>query len=502
MMENYGNNIDNRQSYRNAVSTMGKKEFTLIKMQEYGFWPKDLPTPYERQVNETPEEYLKRKELLEKYEKVINDINDIYKEKDEINNKLKELRDKYDDTWDYEKIRKDVSQAIMKESIERRKEIKEQRKLEKKAKSEAWKKHKSENIVYIGKGYSKALFLKETNEEKLTKLGIPIIKDDKELAEFLNIEYKQLRSLTYHRDVVKFDNYTRYTIPKKKGGVRNIAAPKKTLKNVQRMILEEILSKIEVSGCAHGFIKGKSVVSGAKGHKNHAKPELLINIDLENFFPTITFERVRGMFQNFGYSGYVASLLAMICTYCERMDMEIKGETVYVKTSDRILPQGSPASPMITNIISNKLDKRLNGLALKYDFTYSRYADDMSFSFNKDNIILSNEEDINVGKVLGIISKIIREEGFSINSEKTKFLRENNRQAITGIVINNDEIGVPKKWVKNLRAAIHNASKLKECGSNIPQDVVNEIKGMTSWLACVNKEKYSKIIDESENLLK
>ncbi len=126
----------------------------------------------------------------------------------------------------------------------------------------------------------------------------------------------------------------------------------------------------------------------------------------------------------------------------------------------------------------------------------------MSFSFNKDNIILSNEEDINVGKVLGIISKIIREEGFSINSEKTKFLRENNRQAITGIVINNDEIGVPKKWVKNLRAAIHNASKLKECGSNIPQDVVNEIKGMTSWLACVNKEKYSKIIDESENLLK
>lgn len=502
MMENYENNIDNRQSYRNAVNTMGKKEFTLIKMQEYGFWPKDLPTPYERQVNETPEEYLKRKELLKKYEKVINDINDIYKEKDEINNKLKELRAKYDDTWDDEKIRKDVSQTIMKESIERRKEIKEQRKLEKKAKSEAWKKNKSENIVYIGKGYSKALFLKETNEEKLTKLGIPIIKDDKELAEFLNIEYKQLRFLTYHRDVVKFDNYTRYTIPKKKGGVRNIAAPKKILKNVQRTILEEILSKIEVSECAHGFIKGKSVVSGANGHKNHAKSELLINMDLENFFPTITFERVRGMFQNFGYSGYVASLLAMICTYCERMEMEIKGETVYVKTSDRILPQGSPASPMITNIICNKLDKRLNGLALKYDFTYSRYADDMSFSFNKDNIILSNEEDINVGKVLGIISKIIREEGFSINSEKTKFLRENNRQAITGIVINNDEIGVPKKWVKNLRAAIHNASKLKECGSNIPQNVVNEIKGMTSWLACVNKDKYSKIIYESKNLLK
>ena len=107
------NNIDNKQNYRNAVNSMGKKEFTLIKMQEYGFWPENLPTPYERQENETPEEYKKRKGLLEKYEEVINQINDIYKEKEEINSKLKELQKKYDDTWDYEKIRKDVSQTIM-----------------------------------------------------------------------------------------------------------------------------------------------------------------------------------------------------------------------------------------------------------------------------------------------------------------------------------------------------------------------------------------------------
>ncbi|MGN0143475.1 MAG: reverse transcriptase domain-containing protein, partial [Clostridium sp.] len=409
MMESYGNNIDNRQTYRNAVNTMGKKEFTLMKMQEYGFWPKDLPTPYERQLNETEEEYAKRQELLKKYEKVINDINELYKEKDELNNKLKELKSRYDDTWDYEKIRKDVSQTIMKESIERRKEIKKQRAALKQKKSEEWKKYKSENIVYIGKGYSKALFLKETDEEKLAAMNMPVIKDDKELAQFLKIEYKQLRFLTYHRDVIKFDNYTRYTIPKKKGGVRNIAAPKKILKGVQRTILDEILSKVEISECAHGFISGKSVVSGAEIHKTNGKTELLINMDLEDFFPTITFERVRGMFQSFGYSGYVSSLLAMICTYCERMEMEVKGEKVFVKTSDRILPQGSPASPMITNIICSKLDKRLNGLAQKYDFSYSRYADDMSFSFNEGNAVLSNSnDDITVGKILGIISKIIR----------------------------------------------------------------------------------------------
>ena len=142
-------------------------------------------------------------------------------------------------------------------------------------------------------------------------------------------------------------------------------------------------------------------------------------MDLENFFPTITFERVRGMFQKFGYSGYVSSLLAMICTYCERMEMEVKGEKVYVKTSERILPQGSPASPMITNIICSKLDNRLNGLASKYGFTYSRYADDMSFSFNEGNSVLnSNEDGINIGKILGIISKIIKEEGFTVNQQK------------------------------------------------------------------------------------
>lgn len=496
-------NIDNKQNYREAVSSIGKKEFTLIKMQEYGFWPEDLPTPYEKQSNETPEEYKKRKKLLEEYDKVIKEINDIYKEKDDINNKLKELQKKYDDTWDYEKIRKDVSQIIMKESIERRKEIKRLRALEKEKKSEEWKEYRSENIVYIGKGYSNALFLRNTNVESLKKLGLPIINDDKELAEFLGIEYKQLRFLTYHRDVVRFDNYARYTIPKKKGGVRSIAAPKKILKDVQRRILDEILNKIVVSDCANGFIKGKSIISGAEIHKN-SNVELLINIDLENFFETITFERVRGMFQRFGYSGYVSSLLAMICTYCERMEMEIKGEKVYVKTSERILPQGSPASPMITNIICSKLDNRLNGLASKYNFTYSRYADDMSFSFNEGNEVLKftseSEDSINVGKVLGIISKIIKEEGFTVNTEKTKFLRKNNRQAITGIVINNGKIGVPKKWVKNLRAALFNAKKLKESGSDIPYSTVSEIKGMSAWLACVNKKRYSNIIKECESL--
>ncbi|NFI95381.1 MULTISPECIES: reverse transcriptase family protein [unclassified Clostridium] len=490
MMENQENN---RKDYREAVNAMGKKEFTLIKMQEYGFWPQNLPTPYERQENETSEQYENRKNLLEKYEKVIDEIANLYEEKDKINSKLIELQKKYDETWDYEKIRLDVSKTIMEESIARRAERKKQRELEKRQRSEEWKKEKEDKIVFIGKGYSSLLKDREIDKEKLLAEDLPIINDDKELASFLGIEYKKLRFLVYHRDVVSVDHYYRYTIPKKRGGVRNIAAPKSVLKNSQRKILDDILLKIPTSDDAHGFLKGKSVVSAAKSH--FKQPELLINIDLEDFFPTITFERVRGLFKSFGYSGYIASMLAMLCTYCERMKIEVRGEEKYIKTSNRILPQGSPASPMITNIICIKLDKRLKGLSSKYNFTYTRYADDMSFSFNGDDY------ELNIGRFIGLVSKIVKEEGFNINKDKTKFLRKNNCQCITGIVINNEEIGVPKKWVKKLRAAIYNANKAKNSGEVLSSKVINEISGMTSWIKSVNEKRYKAIIDSAMELI-
>lgn len=499
MIENQETSKNKRQDYREQVNQLGKKEFTLLKMQEYGFWPKNLPTPYEKQENETKDEYIRRKNLLKEYEKIINEISTLYNEKDKINLKLREFKKKYDETWDYEKIRLDVSKAIMEESITRRKERKKKQELEKIHRTENWRKEKADSIVYIGKGYSSLLYEKESNEEKLLAQKIPLIKDDKALAEFLGIEYKKLRFLVYHRDVVTVDHYHRFTIPKKKGGERNIAAPKSILKNAQRKILEDILSKIPVSDYAHGFLIGKSVVTGAIAHITEKAEgneiKLIVNMDLENFFPTITFERVRGLFKAFGYSGYIASMLAMICTYCERMEVEVRGEIKYVKTSNRLLPQGSPASPMITNIICVKLDKRLSGLAYTYNCAYTRYADDMSFSF------MDETNDLNVGRFMGLVSKIIEEEGFNINKKKTRFLRKNNRQCITGIVINNEEIGVPKKWIKTLRAAIYNANKLKNNGEVVPAKTINEISGMVSWVKSVNVERYAVIIEDGMNLI-
>lgn len=484
--------VNTRQEYRAAVSQMGKKEFTLLKMQEYGFWPENLPTPYERQEHESKEDFKRRKELLGEYDKIAAGIAELYQEKGKINEELQKLRRQYNATWDYDKIRKDVAKKIMQESVERRAERKKQKEIEKSEASKAWIKRKEETILFIGKGYSNGLSDKENDEEKLNSLGLPVLKEDKELAKLLEIEYKDLRFLTYHRDVVITDHYHRYTIPKRNGGERKIAAPKSVLKNAQSKILELILEKLELSDSAHGFIKGRSVVSSAEVHTN--QPELLINIDIENFFPTITFVRVRGMFHSFGYSLYMASLLAMLCTYCERIPIEVKGQIKYVKTSERILPQGSPASPMITNIICRRLDKKLNFLAEKHQFHYSRYADDMSFSFEK------GIDQKQVRKVVSEIENIVQYEGFRINKAKTHYLKKSNRQCITGIVINNEQIGVPKVWIKRMRAAIYNANRLKEKG-NLPAHTMNEISGMVSWLTSVNQDRYKNIICDAKKII-
>ena len=481
-----------RESYRALVRMMGKKEATLLKMQEYGFWPDGLPTPYEKQKNETPEQFAERENLLAQYKEIINEIAGVYSKKQALQRDFEKLKKELGNIWDYETIKKDVSKKMMDESLKKRKERKDAREKAKQEKFKAWEKTKKENIVFIGKGYSGLLNDKENNIERLNSLGLPIINDDKELAKLLGIEYQQLRGLAYHRDVIKYDPYFRYSVPKRKGGERNIAAPNKILKQAQRKILEEILQKIEVSENAHGFISQKSIVTGAKMHKT--SPALLINIDLENFFPTITFKRIAGLFKSLGYSGYIASIIAMLCTYCERVPVEIKGETRFVKTSDRILPQGSPASPMITNIICRNLDTKMIELGEKEGFTYSRYADDMSFSFENET------ESEKIKRVLNEIKYIVSFNNFKINSKKTRFLRKNNRQVITGILVNNEEIGVPKVWVKRFRAIIHQAGIAKQ-RNELSKEKRYEISGMISYLNSVNPEKYEKIINDALNVL-
>jgi hypothetical protein len=141
------------------------------------------------------------------------------------------------------------------------------------------------------------------------------------------------------------------------------------------------------------------------------------------------------------------------------------------------------------------MDKRLFGLADKFGFIYTRYADDMSFSLKEP---LS--EDTDEGKFCGLVSKIVKEEGFNINRKKTKFLRKNNRQCITGVVINEGKVGVTRTWIKRFRAAIYNANKLKTAG-HVPKEVINELSGMAAWVKSVNAERYKTIIEDAMKII-
>lgn len=142
------------------------------------------------------------------------------------------------------------------------------------------------------------------------------------------------------------------------------------------------------------------------------------------------------------------------------------------------------------------MDKRIQGLCQKLGLTYTRYADDMSFSYTGD------ANGFAIGSFLKSLGKIIESEGFHINNQKTHVLRRNSRQYITGIVINNEEIGVPKKWVKILKASIHNAQKLRDSGADVPSKAIHEISGKIAWLKSVNEKRYQKTIQQGTEFLK
>lgn len=245
-----------------------------------------------------------------------------------------------------------------------------------------------------------AALLKEYNE-RLQNNNVPIIYNLRHLRRILKIRKKNQNKYFGNER----DEYHRFNIPKKSGGVREIEAPSDELKSYQLWIKESILDKIKISEYAKGFKKACSILNNAE---KHVGKELVINLDLKDFFPSIQYHQVYRIFAYLGYTKEVAHLLTQLCT-----------------NKDNVLPQGSPASPVISNIVSLKLDKRLSGLAASYECNYSRYADDITFSGNKG-----------IKKMLPLVMSIITEEEFEINEGKLRLQYNFQRQEVTGLVVN------------------------------------------------------------------
>lgn len=272
------------------------------------------------------------------------------------------------------------------------------------------------------------------------------MEDNDIIARFASIQTKRdvaevlgstLKSLAYNLYVLPPEKrYSTFQIPKKNGGDREICAPTPTLKYLQRQLADILVRYQDFRPCVHGFVKSRSIKSNAMVHRGR---RIVINIDLKDFFKTINFGRVRGLFLKapFNFNDIVATTIAQICCY------------------DGVLPQGSPASPIISNYICRKLDSELLMFARKYKMNYSRYADDITFSTNmkclspkfgeiKDNQFLMSEG----------LKAIIENNGFVINESKTRYALRNNRQDVTGLIVN-DKVNVPRKYVKRIRAMLH-----------------------------------------------
>jgi hypothetical protein len=304
------------------------------------------------------------------------------------------------------------------------------------------------DITYLGQGVSGWLNERVSDEQRLRQSGLPVLATPADVARALGISLRSLRGLAFHAEVTRLNNYVRFTIPKRSGGVRVLQAPQRRLAAVQQWILREILDRLPVSAQAQGFVRGRSVVTNAALHSGRA---VVVNLDVQDFFPSIPFARVRRVFISTGYSKCVATILALVCTECPRQELTFEGRRLWVANGPRGLPQGACTSPALSNLVCLRLDRRLQGLSAQLGLVYSRYADDLTFSGPA-------ELRQRVGAVLKCVTGILREEGLQVHPGKTRVQPRSTAQLVTGLVVN-DRPGVRRDEVRRIRAILHRAAR-------------------------------------------
>ncbi|MEM7104773.1 MAG: reverse transcriptase family protein [Bacteroidota bacterium] len=399
-----------------------------------------------------------------------------------------------------EKRKLDNPEALLRAIHEKRKkaskikqaETKARREKERQEKADRWKQQKEKDILFLGKGFSNSLRDKKSDTERLKENGLEVLSSAYGISEAMSISIADLKFLAYARKNSKTTNYHRFYIPKRRGGKRMISAPLPKLKNAQHWILHNILNKVEVHPAANGCVIGRSILSNAEVHQQKA---VVINQDLKDFFPTITYERVRGMFRSLGYSGQVSTIFALICTEPHTIDIEVYGERFFSQRGKRFLPQGSPCSPAIANIITRKMDKRLDGLARKYGFDYTRYVDDLTFSGGPDQLT-------DITSVLKFSRRIVRDENFELHPEKLKVMKKGGQQSVTGIVVN-EKLNVNSKTWRRFKALIYHIEKDGIEGKtwNGETDLLPIIHGYANFINQVNPERGAMIVPRVKAIL-
>ena len=333
------------------------------------------------------------------------------------------------------------------------------------------------DIVYLGRGVSMGLADRRANVEKLKALDLPVLTTPADVAKALGVSIRHLRWLAFHSEASRTTHYACFEVPKKSGGMRQLAAPMPYLASAQQWILDNVLRHVPVHNAAHGFVPGRSTLTNATPH---VAGEVVLNSDLTDFFPTITFPRVKGVYQGMGYSPAAATIFALLCTESPRRPVEYDGTCYHVALGPRRLPQGACTSPGLSNLVARNLDARLAGICAKLGWTYTRYADDLSFS-------ASGEAAPRIGYLLARVRHIVGEEGFAVNESKTRVQRRSAQQSVTGVVVN-ERPGVPRKLIRRLRAILHHAQTEGVAAQNRQKHPHFEqwLTGMLAYVQMIN----------------
>lgn len=263
------------------------------------------------------------------------------------------------------------------------------------------------------------------------------IDDFNGLAAYLQIESKQLGALIHSQDLF----YKPFKIPKRSGGYRELLVPIETLKQVQRRINSEILSKFVTHINAHAYSKQRSIITNATRHLN---APYLFKVDIQDFFPSISSLDIYFAFE-FLRLNYFSEINSAPITYTQ----EISRILSQICSYNNQLPQGAPSSPTLSNIVSYKMDVALTNHCSSNSLTYTRYSDDMVFSSAS---FVSRKERRS-------IMKIIEDHGYKINIEKISFITSNKEKFVTGLYLSDSGLRLPKSYRRDVRSSFHNFQK-------------------------------------------
>lgn len=292
---------------------------------------------------------------------------------------------------------------------------------------------------------------------------------DKALLAYLGLSDPELKKIWWFRRGM----YHLSNIAKANGKIRTIYAPNARLKFLQRQILPLLNQLYRVRNPVHGFVASKSVKTNASAH---LRKKFILNLDLKDFFPSITERRVRGLLRSLGIDGRVSEIVARLCCY------------------DGYLPQGAPTSPVLSNMVCFRMDSELLAFAKECRCVYTRYADDITFSSHQHMTNLFQDAVPSSGRfspelLVPSLQNIFSANGFVINPVKAHYADKYSRRMVTGLKVN-EVINVDRKYVRNIRAILHalerqgreevQAEFEAEYGGK--SDVSVHLKGKLIWL--------------------